>query len=206
MSKSTKTQSEFVVAMVRETGEQIVQLTDQGYDQAGLEKMCSTCAATKAIMDPLGWFLRDMTDEKREKLLDGLMKVVGYVREYKDPRARIEQECDELDRMRDILTRFNEYVNDESQYYRNPFDLTGFVSFIVQAAGTIAASIEEGYDRVATTSKEKLMKEWQGRPTKESDKLPRGVSTRPWFDSDVYRLADEAREKATADDKKPCAR
>ena len=46
MSKSTKTESEFVVAMVRETGEQIVQLTEQGYDQAGLEKMCSTCAAT----------------------------------------------------------------------------------------------------------------------------------------------------------------
>ena len=179
MSKSTKTESEYAVAVVRETGEQIVQLTEQGYDQANLENMCSKCAAAEVIADSLDWFLRDMTDEKREKLLDGLMKVVGFVREYKDPRARIEQECDELDRMRDILTRFNEYVNDESQYYRNPFDLMGFVSFIVQAAGTIAASIEEGYDRVATTSKEKLKKNWQKRPTKESDKLPLGVLTDP---------------------------
>jgi hypothetical protein len=41
----------------------------------------------------------------------------------------------------------------------------------------------------------------------KSDELPaRGVFTNPWSESDVYRLADEAREKATADDKKPCAR
>ena len=179
MSKSTKTESEFVVAMVRETGEQIVQLTEQGYDQANLENMCSKCAAAEVIADSLDWFLRDMTNEKREILLEGLMMVVEYVRENKDPRARIAEAYVELARMRDILTRFNEYVNDESQYYRNPFDLTGFVSFIVQAAGTIAASIEEGYDRVATTSKEKLKKNWQKRPTKESDKLPLGVLTDP---------------------------
>ena len=126
MSKSTKTESEYAVAVVRETGEQIVQLTEQGYDQANLENMCSKCAAAEVIADSLDWFLRDMTNEKREILLEGLMMVVEYVRENKDPRARIAEAYVELARMRDILTRFNEYVNDESQYYRNPFDLTGF--------------------------------------------------------------------------------
>ena len=133
--------------------------------------------------------------------------VADYVQDTKNPQANAEEVWVVETMVLRILDQFNNYVNYDSQHYRNPLNLTGFVSFIAGVAGTIAAFIEKGYDRVATTSEKKFYKEWRQRPTKKSDELPaRGVFTNPWSESDVYRLADEAREKATAEDKKPCAR
>src|SRR5450756_1878907 len=136
-----------------------------------------------------------------------LLMVADYVQDTKNPQANAEEVWVVETMVLRILDQFNNYVNYESQHYRNPLNLTGFVSFIVGAAGTIAAFIEKGYDRIATTSEKKFFKEWRQRPVKESDVLPsHGVFTNTWSESDVYRLADTAREKATADDKKPCAR
>ena len=207
MNKSTKAKSDLAVTVARNAGALIEELTEQGQDQAGMKRMFATCVDAKMIVDALSWRLHDMTDEKRERTVQALLMVADYVRETKNPQANAEEVWVVETMVLRILDQFNNYVNYESKHYRNPLNLTGFVSFIVGAAGTIAAFIEKGYYRIATTSEKKFFKEWRQRPTKKSDELPaRGVFTNPWSESDVYRLADEAREKATADDKKPCAR
>jgi hypothetical protein len=207
MTKSTKAKSELAVTVARNAGALIEELTEQGQNQAGMKQMFGTCVDARMIVEAMSWRLHDMTDEKRERTVQALRMVADYVQDTKNPQANAEEVWVVETMVLRILDQFNNYVTYESQHYRNPLNLTGFVSFIIGAAGTIAAFIEKGYDRVATTSEKKLYKEWRQRPTKKSDELPaRGVFTNPWSESDVYRLADEAREKATAEDKKPCAR
>jgi hypothetical protein len=205
MSKPVDSKAKFNMKVACDAVEVIQDSLEKGSCEAEIYARFSVCAEAKSLLDTMSYRLRrNIDDANRTRLLEALEILSEFIRNTKDPGGAAEETWVVETLVVQMLNSFDSYMAYEAKYYQNPLNLMGFVSFFTEAAAVISGFIARGYITVACSSDKKTDKEWNNRPFNPTvDVLPgHGVYTNEWTMSDISRLAEDARKKQCADDKK----